>query len=275
MSIEWRVSLRGNSTILWNLERMNSMHFSVGDVSDDHEAEYFFLHSRHMNGFEDVNQVFSAYQGLVELLNGASALEWGFDGLRIRGLISIDEVFKSSSAYAESEKIDVDKSIPASNPFIGKPEFYIYQSPFTYKTSAYLELAINNEDVFHLLRLLAAGFDWRNLYCIWDTVSFYSGGPKATPKALGVDEDRVKAFTGTVNNFGVLGVAARHGVMGWKIPQNTVTHEEAISIINDVVEKYLEKKHCLGCASKRWERSYISFRKGKSDNLFDVRAPLI
>jgi hypothetical protein len=275
MSVVWKASLRGNSPILYNLERMNSMHFSIGDISDDHEAEYFLLHSSHMNGLKDANEVFSAYQGLVELLNGSLALEWGFDGISRRGFLSIDEIFISSEDYSKFENIQVDKNIPASNPFIGKPDINSIQAPFTYKTTAYLELALEHEDIFQLLRLLAAGFDWRNLYCIWDTVSFYSGGSKATPKALGLDEDRIKAFTGTVNNFGVLGVAARHGVMGWKVPQNIVTHEEAITIINDVVEKYLKKKHCLGCASQRWRSSYMSIRKGKSDNLFDVRAPLI
>lgn len=275
MSVVWKASLRGNSIILYNLERMNSMHFSIGDISDDHEGEFFLLHSNHMNGLEDANEVFSAYQGLVELLNGSLALEWGFDGISRRGFLSIDEIFISSQDYSKFEKIEVDKNILASNPFIGKPDFNSIHAPFTYKTTAYLELALEHEDIFQLLRLLAAGFDWRNLYCIWDTVSFYSGGSKVTPKALGLDEERIKAFTGTVNNFGVLGVAARHGVMGWTVPKNIVTHEEAITIINDVVEKYLKKKHCLGCASKRWRSSYMSIRKGKSDNLFDVRAPLI
>lgn len=256
MSTKWSVSLRGNSPILFNLNRMNSGHFSVYDVSDDHEAEHFFLYSRHTDGVQDQGQVVSAYKGLIELLNGASALEWGFDGLKIRGLLSIDSLYKIDEETGASKKVfDADLNVPASNPFLKALPHRVYDAPFTHKTSGYLELSIEHEDLFHLLRLLAAGFDWRNLYCIWDTVAYYSGGSKETPKALGLDEAKIKAFTGTVNNFGVLGVAARHGVMGWKLPTNTVTHDEAIHIINEVVNKYLAKKHCLNCASKRWKTS--------------------
>lgn len=256
MSTKWSISLRGNSPILFNLNRMNSGHFSVYDVSDDHEAEHFFLYSRHTDGVQDQGQVVSAYKGLIELLNGASALEWGFDGLRRRGTLSIDSLYKIDAETGASKKaFDADLNVPASNPFLKVLPPRPYDAPFSYKTTGYLELSIKHEDLFHLLRLLAAGFDWRNLYCIWDTVANYSGGTKAAPKELGLDSEQINAFTGTVNNFCVLGTEARHGVGGWKVPKNIVTYEEALNIIYEVVKKYLAKKHCLNCASKRWKTS--------------------
>lgn len=44
--------------------------------------------------------------------------------------------------------------------------------------------------------------------------------------------------------------------MGWEIPQNTVNQEQAVSIVNDVVVKYLKNKVCLGCKSKECEAQF-------------------
>ena len=63
-------------------------------------------------------------------------------------------------------------------------------------------------------------------------------------------------FTGTANNFGVLGLEARHGVMSWEIPKNTVEKNEAIEIINEIVNEYLEHKVCLGCKRKEWDEQF-------------------
>jgi hypothetical protein len=43
--------------------------------------------------------------------------------------------------------------------------------------------------------------------------------------------------------------------MGWNIPKNIVTKEEAVNIINEMVVKYLTKKHCFNCNSKEWTKN--------------------
>mgnify|MGYP000709407578 CR=1 FL=1 len=257
--MNWLVSLNGNSIILDNLDRMNSPHFSVFQDSEDHLAEQFFLRSNHFKGVEDPQQIYSSTIGLIQLINGASAIHWGFNDYIRRGHVKFDELYFSTEEYpsdADWTSARVSGEILPSNPFIGKASTSKWLNPYNSATTGYIELCIEHEDIFILLRQISVGFDWRNLYCIWDTVCHYSGGVKKIIKDLGLDEKQVKAFTGTVNNFGVLGLEARHGVMGWKIPKNTVSHTEAIAIVNNVVVKYLKNKVCLGCKFKEWETQF-------------------
>jgi hypothetical protein len=242
---------------------MSSQHFQIFQDSEDHQAEQFFLRSNHFKGVEDTDQVYSSTRGLIELVNGASAIQWGFNEYIQRGSIKLDELYYSTAEYLEDSDwalATVNRDILPSNPFIGTPEIYGLLNPFKSKTTGYIELCIENEDIFNILRQISIGLDWRNLYCIWDTVCHYSGGVKETIKKLKLDEKQIKAFTGTVNNFGVLGLEARHGVMGWAIPKNTVNYEQAVDIVNDVVVKYLKNKVCLGCKAKEWD-SRLKFKR--------------
>ena len=238
---------------------MKSPHFSIFQDSDDHQAEQFFLRSNHFKGVDDAQQVYSSVCGLIQLVNGASAIHWGFNDYIRRGSIKLDELYFSNEEYPSDSDLTsarFKEEILPSNPFIGEPIVSRLLNPFSSATTGYIELCIDNEDVFNILRQISVGLDWRNLYCIWDTVSHYSGGVKKIIKDLNLDESQIKAFTGTANNFGILGVEARHGVMGWEIPKNTVNYEQAVSIVNDVVVKYLKNKVCLGCKSKEWEAQF-------------------
>jgi hypothetical protein len=243
---------------------MNSPHFSIFQDSDDHQAEKFFLRSNHFKGIEDAQQIYSSLSGLIQLVNGASAIHWGFNDYVRRGSIKLDELYFSTKEFASDScwsSASVSGEIIPSNPFIGVPNISSLLNPFGSTTTGYIELCIEHEDIFNILRQISIGLDWRNLYCIWDTVCHYSCGVKSTIKDLKLDEKQIKAFTGTVNNFGVLGLEARHGVMGWKIPKNTVNHEEAIAIVNDVVVKYLKNKVCLNCKSKEWKAQFNKLLK--------------
>ncbi|ELC9719016.1 hypothetical protein QQ215_004661 [Vibrio vulnificus] len=256
--MNWLVSLNGNRQVLYGMANfMSSPHFSVYEDSDDHQAEAYFLHFPHIQGNENLTEVVSAIKGLIQLINGALAIDYGFNKFTRYGQISVDRLFSSDRDYpSESDwsQEDFSNQVPASNPFIGNEERSKFDAPFKYKTTAYIQLCSQHEDVFNLLRQASVGFDWRNLYCIWDTICHYSGGQKNAISTLGLDEVKVKAFTGTANNFGVLGIEARHGVKGWAIPNETVDLNGAIDTIDDIVSKYLSKNYCLGCKKKEWEQ---------------------
>lgn len=225
---------------------MSSPHFSVFDHSDDHESENYFLHSSHFEGNESEQEVCSSALGLIQLINGAYAINLGFNDHNRRGNIAAEKLLYTKfedPSDADWTTVKIDNSFPPSNPFIGKEDSSAHINPYSHNVTAFIELSLKNEDVFNIVRQVAIGYDWRNLYCIWDTVSHYCGGSKRAIKELGLDETKIKAFTGTANNFEVLGLEARHGVMGWKIPKNIVNHEEAIDIINEVVIKYMSKNY--------------------------------
>ncbi len=262
--MDWLIKLRGNSIVLDNLDQsMSSPHFIIFDDSDDHQAEQFFLQSSHFNGNESSQAVFSAASGLVQLINGASAIHWGFNNYIRRGSISIDGIYSTNKQAPRDydwSNVSISKQVAPSNPFIGIESRSRNGNPYRSATTGYIQLCLDNDDVFHLLRQISVGFDWRNLYCIWDTVAHYCGGSKQIIKHLDLNENEIKAFTGTANSFGVLGLEARHGVMGWGVPQNTVTKEEAVDIINNVVKKYLNKKFCFNCKYKEWEKNLTTIQ---------------
>ncbi len=262
--MDWLIKLRGNSIVLDNLDQsMSSPHFIIFDDSDDHQSEQFFLRSSHFNGNESGQAVFSAASGLVQLINGASAIHWGFNNYIRRGSISIDGIYSTNKQAPRDydwSNVSISKQVAPSNPFIGIESRSRNGNPYRSATTGYIQLCLDNDDVFHLLRQISVGFDWRNLYCIWDTVAHYCGGSKQIIKHLDLNENEIKAFTGTANSFGVLGLEARHGVMGWGVPQNTVTKEEAVDIINNVVKKYLNKKFCFNCKYKEWEKNLTTIQ---------------
>jgi hypothetical protein len=257
--LNWLATLNGNSIVLDNLDKMNSPHFNIFQDSDDHQAEQFYLTSNHFKGIEDSQKIYSSLNGLIQLVNGASAIQWGFNHYVRKGSVKLDGLFFSTKESPSDSDWNFAKApgdLLSSNPFIGEPNVSRWLNPFNSTTTGYIELCIGHEDIFNILRQISIGLDWRNLYCIWDTVCHYSGGVKKIINDLKLDEKQIKAFTGTVNNFGVLGLEARHGVMGWEIPKNTVNHEEAIAIVNDVVVKYLKNKVCLSCKSKEWKEQF-------------------
>ncbi len=229
--------------MLYNLAQfMSSPHFSIFDDSDDHETDNYFLYSSHFEGNNSENEVYSAALGLIQLINGASAINIGFNDYNNRGDISVRKLIYSKTDQPRDENwhyANKDDNTPPSNPFIGKEDKSRHINPYSHLTTSLVELSLENEDVFNIVRQVAFGFDWRNLYCIWDTVSYYCGGSKKAISDLGLDEGKIKSFTGTVNNFEALGLDARHGVMGWKIPKKIVSHKDAIDIINEVVKAYL------------------------------------
>lgn len=94
--MHWLATLNGNSIILSSLDKMKSPHFSIFQDSDDHQAEQFSLRSNHLKGVDDAQQVYSSVCGLIQLVNGASAIHWGFNDYLCRGSIKLDELYFSN-----------------------------------------------------------------------------------------------------------------------------------------------------------------------------------
>lgn len=256
--MNWLISLKGNRNVLYSMANfMASSHFNVYEDSEDHLGEAYFLNFNHIQGNDNVEEVVSAVKGLIQLLNGALAIDYGFNQYKRYVPISVDRIFcsdKSAPCNSDWSEVDFLDNIPASNPFIGDEQCSRFVNPFNHKTTAYIQLCTDHEDVFNLLRQSSVGFNWRNLYCIWDTICYHSKGQKNAIANLELDDKKVSAFTGTANNFGVLGIEARHGVKGWAIPKNTIDLDSAIDIVNEIVSKYLSKNHSLNRKLKEYEQ---------------------
>ena len=53
----------------------------------------------------------------------------------------------------------------------------------------------------------------------------------------------IKAFTGTANNYGILGVNARHGELGFGIPKKTLDLIEAQFLVLDLCNSYFQLRY--------------------------------
>lgn len=260
--MRWKLEIEGNHVILYQfLNFMSSPHFGIYNDSDDHEADQYFLVSRHFDKANSEEQVFSMASGLIKLINGGLAIEYGFLEYRKRGSLKIKGVYSSdidNPTDLQWTHQFLPNNVLPSNPFINEDISCNLSYPYRYSSTAYIEMSLEHDDVFNLLLQTSGVFDWVSLYSILDTVTYYGGGLKKVVSDLGLDNNAIKAFTGTSNSYGALGTQARHGIKGWKIPDNTVTLDEAVSIINNVVVKYLEKTYCLRCKAKEWSKRKIS-----------------
>ncbi|GGW91508.1 hypothetical protein [Alteromonas halophila] len=251
---KWLVPITGNHQVLYNLNNwLESPDFCIYEDSEDHLGDAYFLESVHLNGATDINQVISKLKGLLELINGAVAIHWGFDNARSNHQLSFDELyftdedFPRESDYSLATPRPRIHEVPPSSPFSVKIPLESQLNSCKDLISARVRMAENSDAVRYLLRQAASGFDWRNLYAIWDTVCYYCGGEKAAVKNLKVDANKKSAFTGTANSFSVLGPEARHGEKGWKVPNNLMTLVEANDFIHELTVTFLKKYHCVKC----------------------------
>ncbi len=253
---KWLVPLSGNSQVLYNFSNwVRSADFKIYEDSEDHLADAYFLESPHLDGLEK-QQIIENLKGLLELINGAVALHWGFNNafslhkLSFVDLYFSDTEFPHDGDYSIATHMPQIANVPACSPFSKKVPLKSQIESCGDIISARVRMAESNEAVTVLLRQASAGFDWRNLYSIWDTVIYFCGGEKEAIKELNIDINKKSAFTGTANSFAVLGPAARHGEKGWKVPKNLMTLDEANEFIHSLTVNYLDKFHCINCYKK-------------------------
>jgi hypothetical protein len=254
---KWLVPLSGNSQVLFNLNNwVNSSDFNIYEDSEDHLGEAYFLESVHLDGEDNYELVVSKLKGLLELINGAIAVHWEFNNAYSNHQLSFDNIYYSDAKFPGERDYSIELNhfsyfdIPPRSPFSVKIEHKDQINSLQDVISARVRMAEKNEAITILLRQISAGFDWRNLYSIWDTVAYFCKGEKNAVLALNIDSNLKSAFTGTANSFAVLGPAARHGEKGWDTPTKLMTLIEANDFIYTSVVAYLKKFHCINCYKK-------------------------
>lgn len=254
---KWLVPLSGNHRVLYNFNNwVRSPDFCIYEDSEDHLGEAYFFQSIHVNGETDVRKALGRIKGLLELINGAVAIHWGFNTAFAKHQISFTEALFSDLEYPGiddysrySEYINLSE-IPPLYPFTKVLSSHELDNLQDTNISLRIRMAESRNEVFTLLGQISHGFDWQNLYSIWDSVAYFCGGEKEAIKKLGLDEQKKRAFTGTANSFGALGYAARHGEKGWEVPSVLMTVADANDFVQSAVEAYLKKFHCLSCFAR-------------------------
>ncbi|MGM7448391.1 hypothetical protein ACP7H9_07740 [Idiomarina sp. ST20R2A10] len=251
---KWLVPLSGNRQVLYNFnDWVKSPDFCIFEDSEDHLGEAYFLESVHLNGETDLNVVLGKIKGLLELINGAAAIHWGFNNIFINDKLRFREALYSDlespglddySTYSQHFNLS---EIPPLKPFTKNLSASELIEIKDTGISARVRMAESRDEISKLLRQISYGFDWRNLYSIWDTVTYYCGGEKKAVADLSINQQHKAAFTGTANSFALLGPDARHGEKGWAEPSSTMSHDDAKEFVHTTVRAYLKKYHCPNC----------------------------
>jgi hypothetical protein len=177
------------------------------------------------------------------LANGADYLDY-FSGLTLSNLydlsthysVRVSDIHKIIPSASFSENI-LNSAVP--------PGFIHYEA---YPICNRIFEARKKDSMRNLLLQIANGSNWVNLYSILDSIKFYSKshGKKhynSILKAAGFSQNEEKRFTGTANNFGLLGMMARHGDKGYPSPVSTMTLTEAQHFIIRLTNTFIENTY--------------------------------
>lgn len=110
-----------------------------------------------------------------------------------------------------------------------------------------INLAMNNEELFHILVQFGFEDSWVRLYCIWDSICSYlkkrtdHKDKKSIIKYLGLDNKTIKKFEYCANSYGLLFLESRHGELGHTLPTDVMEKECAIYLIKDIIRIYSDK----------------------------------
>lgn len=116
------------------------------------------------------------------------------------------------------------------------------------RLASLINLSKTENDILHILLQLGNGLEWINLYSIFDSIRTYSKRVHKNHFDNILNDSNfsntdISAFTGTVNNYGILGVKARHGELGFGIPKNTLDLKQSQILILEICKSYMKLTH--------------------------------
>lgn len=233
----------GNRQIALSLQNTACEDFNF---QQDHRSEdpTDLIFIPHLSAAENSPEDFYAKSRFLAMLIGGSfnisrhdraeslavSLDWLIDWEKEERIpVQHTERILPLNPYQEiAEEFDMDKAIA-----LRKQDFVayaIYVSKF-------------NRFVCSLLLLASQKHSFISLYAMLDTIEASIVDPTITERKAAkarrqqkldfllaeaeLSEDDINAFTGTANNFGLLGLQSRHGDLGWGQPKNTVDLDTA------------------------------------------------
>ncbi|WP_027004026.1 hypothetical protein [Hugenholtzia roseola] len=220
----------------------------VGDISfyreeEDGKPPYCYFLSKHLNDLEAPKELWARSLALVSIYNGVKNLSFNPtseldspSNMKIVSLHIWDDTFEN---ITPNDSFNISQDKPFSDSLLNQDLTKGFGS-----VSQIIHLAKSKVDVLNLLLQLGNGLDWVSLYSVLDSIKYYSKqiDKKQFNKILkvsGFTNDNLKEFTGTANNYGILGVKGRHGVTGTKIPTSTMTITDAQNFILKISKTYL------------------------------------
>jgi hypothetical protein len=234
----------------------------VAREDEDDKPPHCFLTSPHLTELKNPEEIWARALALIQIYNGSNNLLYNpnreYETIE-RQKISKIYVWEDYSEISPNRTLNILPSQPFDNKLIDFPVTKTMVSNDKLiklgmvkanKRIHAIYLSKSNDDVKNLLLQLGNGLDWINLFCILDTIKYYSSliNKKFFDETLtnaSLTSADIKAFRATANNFGLIGLSARHGNLGWSPPKRIADLEESRSTIVKLVNSYLNLKYSV------------------------------
>jgi hypothetical protein len=242
-------------TINRNDNRIDFLSYNTGfDISilkeeDDEKPPHYTFSSRHLNTLENSKEIWERALSLITILNGACNLLYYNPIFDLEYIKQDPYDIKLLRLYKYEDFTDITPNdafeLVQGHPFDENINTNPQPNTVGYnELTRVIHLATKEIKVRNILLQLGYGLDYKNLYSIYDSVRTYSENnlTKILNKTSFTDDD-LNAFTGTANNFGILGIEARHGDKSWGTPKKTMGLREAQKLIIELCNSYIKFKY--------------------------------
>lgn len=231
---EWNVALVGADADL----RDASLMFQSAELEVARVEEEYFLRSSHFASITDEEEVMPVAVNLLHPLNGiAKARSKSFEGLSLRYVVkrlSDGTHYISSGIYTRTRVVPADENLLSDGTSI--------ESSLASDVAKRVSAVESEGIVSRALTIYGAlGTDWRGLYMMVDAVREDAGGKEADLLNSGwAPKKDIKDFKKTANNYGTLGLEARHGHGGSIASPMTVA--QARRFVRSLLNNWLASK---------------------------------
>jgi hypothetical protein len=244
----FRINDQGNKIL--NASREYGHDASIVRDEEDGKNPYCFFTSPHLTPLTDPEEIWARGLSLLSIFRGATNIYYynplaEYDHILQVELIELFD-WETDENITPHQVYDISQDYPFDASLLSWHDIMVESNP----VAKSIFLSKSKEDVLTLLLQLGNGLDWISLYSILDSLKTYSAthGKDFYANMLdasGHNESDISAFTGTANNYGLIGVAARHGEKGWSKPKRTVNLKEAQCIIGNLCRAYLNLAHSI------------------------------
>jgi len=235
--MEWMVCIKGDDFDLQELSKsLTSLELCL--VKEENE---YYLKSTSFNHLMNAGEVGEKAQEILTLINGASRLALGTRRPLTTGVVMKIKDDGSKEGFCHvPEQSTLREAIGITTISSDGTIQEIHQAD---PIPDWVKLAQNNQNVARALRLLGnIGYDWVNLYRIYEVVEDDVGGISKITQGGWATETAIRRFKHTGNSVGAIGDEARHGIETTQPPKNPMTFSEAKSLIETILHNWLRSK---------------------------------
>lgn len=233
------------NSIVHRHSEQNMVDISIVKFEEDSRPPEFFFTSKHLDDLVEPREIWAKGLYLLSLYKGAYHI-FSYDP---HDPYDLQNNLTLSRLYPWEN----NRNITPANPHLISPEdpftpdkinapLLPFECPEADPIANSIHKSKSEKQIRNILLQFGSGIDWINLFAILDSLKTYSSNDKFSQiiSKCGITPDDVKSFTGMANNFGLLGVAARHGDLNWEPPKRKVSINESRALLIKITRKFLE-----------------------------------